>query len=199
MICAGSRPPWPWLASAGCALAIVGAAAGCTGRMCSDQVSATGRYRVTIIELYDASTDFLRPASPPNPEACAGASGIRPGDVFEVKGTGDVGGRGCWRVIADFVSVPDSLQLLGPPTTRLGQGRWKNGGAGLLIAGASMTAPGGAGDLLIELLPGRASKDIFATPQPGQFPPAIAVGTLYYSGGPASRCLDEYVVQLAEE
>ena len=191
----------PGLASAGCALAIVAAAAGCTERMCTDQVSATGRYRVTIVELYDESTHFVRGASPPTSSMpCAGASGISPGDVFEVKGTGDVGGRGCFSVIADFVSVPDSLQLLGAPAPSFGQDRWKNGGAGFLVAGASVTAPGGAGDLLIELLPGPGSKDLFATPQPGQDPPTIAVSTLYYySAGPTPLCYDSYVVQLAKE
>ena len=97
-------------------------------------------------------------------------------------------------------SYPVTMPVVTGPAPSFGQDGWKNGGAGFLVAGASVTAPGGAGDLLIELLPGRGSKDLFATPQPGQDPPTIAVSTLYYySAGPTPICYDSYVVQLAKE
>lgn len=202
MTSAGSRPaasffgrlPSPIV----CALILVFAAPGCVSQMCNDQVSASGRYRVTFVELYDASTHFMSTSPPGSSMPCAGASGLGPGSVVEVKGTGSSSGPGCVSVVADFVSVPDTVHVAGPPTTMLGASRLKIGGAGFLVAGASVTAPGGTGDLVIDLLTGPGATDIFETPVAGQFPPVIAVGT-FYSGQPVSGCYDEYVVQLAQE
>jgi hypothetical protein len=194
--CHRACPSVGWTACALIAAVVMG---GCTEHMCDDRVDATTKYRVTFVELYDASTHFRSTSPPVSSEPCGDMSGVVAGSVVEVKGTGALTGVGCLSVVADFASLPDPVKVLGLPTTPPGQSSRQNGGPGFLVAAASVTAPGGNGDLLLALLAGPNGADIFATPQPGQFPPAIAVVSLYSADAPFTRCLDQYVVQLERE
>jgi hypothetical protein len=113
-----AHPSASWAACARLAALIVD---GCTEHMCDDRVDATTKYRVTFVELYHASSHFRSTSPPVNSEPCGAMSGVVAGSLVEVKGTGTLTGVGCLQVVDDYASVPDGVQILGPPTTPPGR------------------------------------------------------------------------------
>ena len=197
LVVTGAPSPSILLATAG--LVLAGAGAGCRVHMCDDEISPSGRYQATIVEAYDAQTTFAGNPPTSTMETCAASDGLGAGMTLEVQATGTVMTSGCKVVAADITGPPAPVSLLGPPATQPGRTRVSSGGAGFMIAGASVTTPVGDGDLVLDFLFGGASGGIFATPVSGALPPVVLQRTFFPAQDPSPRCLDQFVVHLVKE
>lgn len=181
------------------ALVLAVAEAGCALHMCNDEISPSGRYQATIVEVYDARTTFKGNPPTSTMETCAGSDGLGVGTVLEVQAKGTVSNPGCKVVVADITSAPAQVSLLGPPETQLGVAALKSGGPGFMIAAAHASTPAGDGDLVVDFRTGGASGGIFAMPVPGDLPPVVLDRAFYPAQAPFQRCFDQFVIHLVKE
>jgi hypothetical protein len=196
-----TRPPIPETASCWAVLALgvtlAGVVAGCRLQMCNDRIDASARYRVTVVDLYNAQSMFTNPDPIGLDNSCAGIDGLAVGNTFELQAHGTVSTVGCMLVLADIVSGVGQATVLGPPETVGGIVAAKKG-SGFMTAGAYVATSSGDGDLILELRPGGGLGGIYATPVPGQYPPLV-LDRSFYSSNNSQTCLDEFVVQLDKE
>jgi hypothetical protein len=179
-------------------VALAGSGAGCRLQMCNDQIDASARYRVTVVDVYDSQSKFVDP-SPIDPAAtCGGSDGLAVGTELEVQTHGTASGMGCMVALADVVGSVGAVSILGPPETMAGTNGLKNDG-NFMNAGGHVTLSVGDGDLVLGFRTGGGLGGIYATPVPGQLPPVVLDANFYPDPNLNQKCLDEFVVQLAKE
>ena len=197
------RPPIPRRAlrsvifAAGVILALTGA--GCSPRMCSEQLDPGALYQVTVVQAYTGQSTFLDP-SPIDPKASCGASGpIAAVTQFQLQahGTAIREGGSCLIVQSDVVGSIGSVAIEGPATMMFVTNILTSSPY-FMTAGGHVTLATGDGDLILGLRTAGGSGGIYAAPVPGQYPPVV-LNAYFYPAANNQSCGDEFVVQLVKE
>lgn len=175
---------------------------GCQTRLCNAQADAPS-YSVSVIEPYDASTQFLFRSNSgldlPGTASCAGSDWITSGAVLELQAKGEVtnGVGNCNYVRTELVSAPSQITVLGPSSDASANLMARNG-FDFLYSVDQVQIGTCAGILTLELGLGGGAGGIYAAPIPGKDPPVI-LHRLFQSSDPAcGPCGDAFVVQLSK-
>ncbi|HVV52723.1 MAG TPA: hypothetical protein VHO06_23890 [Polyangia bacterium] len=188
---------WSVVLAAGGLLAPTGA--GCSARMCNDQIDSNALYQVTVVQAYTAQSTFLDP-SPIDPNSSCGASSpIAAGTQFQLQAHGAATreGQSCLVVQSEAVGSVGSVSIEGPPANMFANNILTSSPY-FMTAGGHVTLATGDGDLILGFRTAGGSGGIYATPVPGQYP-QVVLDTYFYPATNNPSCGDEFVVQLAKE
>jgi len=171
-------------------------------RLCDDDVSAGGRYGVSLIELQDDMSMFRS-----NPGAttaayykasgsCSGRDGVLPGSTLVLQGEGKFlhSSRACSIVRARIEELPSPSTIEGART---------DAPSGLAVqaaifATADVVFGECRGQMAIEIF-GASANGPFSTPVPGDYPPVGFYRLFVPSEGPCSICEDNFAGRLTRD
>jgi hypothetical protein len=194
------------LASWGAALAAA-LTGGCDHPLCSDVgIDSHGRYRATVVALYEEQGAFtyqqsLVQSSGFSKGSCGALDGIGPGATLEFKATGTVDNKNalCKLITAEVVSRPPEI-VPGDSSSQADEefARRQVSESSSMFAGEAVTIGDCEGAFGVSIRPG-APGELFATPTPGQLPPALLYRLFVPTSGGCTPCDDTFVIQFTKE
>jgi hypothetical protein len=190
-------------------------ASACQDRLCQDVGLAAGdRYRAFVVERYDEASRFTFDSSHAfsngaNPVSCAGLDGLGAGSsiAVEINGTVENDVQNCRIVTADLLAPPEVKAVDGSAAVLEATAAAAATFEAVVVRGSMEVTVGGChGGYAVAIYDGKASiggvatREIFAAPVEGEFPPALLYRMFAAPpGSSCTSCQDTFVVQLARE
>jgi hypothetical protein len=180
---------------------------GCPRLICdrNADVRVDGRYRVTILEVYDLQTTFKYSAglAPQQGEIMTCPANLRPsvGTALDLHAMGEVQPRHrCPLVRSDLVGASADVSVIGPSAdavaTSAVQGIRSQEEENALIAVDAVAIGGCTGTVALSIIPGGDPGGFFAAPMTAQLPPAMLYWFFSASGPGCAPCQVSLAVQV---
>jgi hypothetical protein len=168
-------------------------------------LSADGRYRVTIVEVYDQQTTFRysEGLAPQQGGVSACPAHLRPsaGTTLDLQAMGEVEpGMRCPLVRSDLVAASADVGIIGPSTdaaaTSAAQDYRGKEEANALISVDAVTIGGCTGTVGLSAIPAGGPGGFFAAPMSAQLPPAVLHWFFEASGTGCTPCQANFAIQV---
>jgi hypothetical protein len=180
---------------------------GCPRLVCDRDPALTtdGRYRVTIVEVYDQQTTFQysEGLAPQQGGVSACPANLRPsaGTTLDFQAMGEVQPlQRCPLVRSDLVAASADVGVIGPSADAAATGAAQNyrgkEEANALISVDAVTIGGCTGTVGLSAIPAGGPAGFFAAPMSGQLPPAVLYWFLESSGTGCTPCQANLAVQV---
>jgi len=191
-----------------CAVGILALALGCQNRICYDAgIDPSGRYKVSVIDLYDTRSTFtydgsLVMSNGLDTPSCSQVDGIGPGATLELQAVGTVQNRNqnCELIAAKLVSAPSQIVPVDGAGPFLELARNEVAETSIMYAAEAAAIAGCSGGFGLSIRPGGGGLGgLFATPVTGRLPPALLYRVFQPSSDTCQACADNFVIQIAKE
>jgi len=192
-----------------CAVGLLALALGCQDRICYNAGidPSGGRYKVSVVDLYDTQSTFTYDGSlvMSNGRAtasCSQVDGIGPGATLELQAVGTVQNstQNCELIAANLVSAPSQIAPVDGAGQFLALARAQVAQTSVMYAAESAAIAGCIGGFALSIRPGGGGLGgLFATPVTGRLPPALLYRIFLPSSDTCQACADNFVIQIAKE
>lgn len=180
---------------------------GCPRLICNREadLSTDGRYRVTIVEVYDPQTTFkyYEGLAPQRAEIAACPANLRPsaGTTLDLQAMGEVQPwHSCPQVHSDLAAASRDVAVIGPSTdataASIAQGIRSYAEANALVAVDTVTIGGCTGTVALSVIPAGGPGAFLAAPVPAQPPPAVLYWFFASLGTGCTPCQVNLAVQV---
>jgi hypothetical protein len=148
--------------SRACAAGILALTLGCQNRICYDAgIDPRGRYKVSVVDLYDTQSTFTYDGSLVMSNgfamaSCARVDGIGPGATLELQAVGTVqnSNQNCELIAANLVSAPSQIAAVDVAGQFLTLARNQVAQTSVMYAAESATIAGCNGGFALSIRPG---------------------------------------------